>query len=330
MGEVRRARRPDGRTAARRPSAWRRAVLGACVALTLGLLSACQFVQPLLKLVPQEEDPVVVLGHPFGRTIEGWTLAQAFGTVRDSQLTATTDETTDGEGGEADDAAMGEGAIPGERWVTTLNHASVHPIGPGEVVYTGRIERGAAKPQHFVVVRHIGDFVIPQAINPSLRLSVTPEHWNPYGSFSLGLGPTARSVYGGLETSPHAFDRGPRFNYPSDRVNTIYSVYLGLDELKVFRGRRVGADSLLGTVAVDADTGYASLQLEIRHPRIKTDSNHESGFRAYLGPSGNGRFKDAQVMVDLGYRSPSDVILANALAPPIRQTTPAEATGTRP
>lgn len=275
------------------------AALRAGAALFLALvLGACSLSLPIPGAAAQQDPRLNRLRDPFGRTVAGWTLAQAMGSVPDSQNSGQIDG--------------GAGSVPGEIWVTTLNQAPIHAIAAGEVAYTGKLERTGNRRLHYVVLRHIGSFAIPAAGGAALTVSDAGIITNEYGSFDPGTGPAADRVYRQPIEGQYRFALAPTFRYEADRVNTLYSVYIGLSAVQVFRGQRVAAGAKLGSCSVDPQSGYATLQFEIRHPLVKTATNHDAAFRVPLGPSGNGRFQDPQVMVDFGYRIPSLVVLSNS------------------
>ncbi|MDI9469701.1 MAG: hypothetical protein QM296_05785 [Bacillota bacterium] len=271
--------------------------VGPVIVLAL-LLGACGTALPLFAPAEREDPRRNRLRDPFGRTVAGWTLAQAMGAVPNSQNTETSNN--------------GAGSVPGEIWVTTLDQAPVYAITAGEVAYSGRLERTGNRRLHYVVLRHIGDFVIPATNGVVLTVSGADVISNDYGSFNFGEGPAADQVYRQPIEGQYRFGLAPAFHYEADRVNTLYSVYIGLSNLQVFRGQRVAAGARLGSCSVDPESGYAELQFEIRHPLIKTATNHDAAFRVPLGPSGNGRFQDPQVMADFGYRIPSLVVMSNS------------------
>ncbi|MDI9496874.1 MAG: hypothetical protein QM270_00090 [Bacillota bacterium] len=270
---------------------------GLVLFLTL-LLGACGLSLPVPGAAEQQDPRQNLLRDPFGRTVAGWTLAQAMGSVPGSQISG--------------ELGGGVGSVPGEIWVTTLNQAPVYAIAAGEVAYTGKLERTGSRRLHYVVLRHVGDFVIPAASGSALTVSGAEIITNEYGSFDPGSGPAADRVYRQPIEGQYRFSLAPAFHYDADRVNTLYSVYIGLSTLQVFRGQRVAAGARLGSCSVDPQSGYAELQFEIRHPLVKTATNHDAAFRVPLGPSGNGRFQDPQVMADFGYRIPSLVVLSNS------------------
>ncbi len=150
----------------------------------------------------------------------------------------------------------------------------------------------------------------------------------------VASGPVGAGDRGGIVVVEH---RGPYLLPASDPLDpgapyivgatsaeTILTVYAGIDPAGLPLGTCVTADSLLGTTTAQCGPGVAlpcsdlppALRLEVRLGTT-ADPALRSADWSVVGAAGTsiaGTFLDPQVMVDAGYRDPSQVL--TVLAPP--------------
>ena len=169
-------------------------------------------------------------------------------------------------------------------------HRAVFAAGTGRIVASGTI--GAGDRGGIVVVEHRGPYVLP-ASDPA--------------------------------------DPGAPYLVAATPADTILTVYAGIDPIGLPVGTCVTSDSLLGITTDQCGPGVAlpcsdlpaGLRLEVRlgttaDPALRSADWSTLGA---IGTSIGGTFLDPQVMVDAGYREPTQ--LFTVLAPPCVPASPA-------
>jgi murein DD-endopeptidase MepM/ murein hydrolase activator NlpD len=107
---------------------------------------------------------------------------------------------------------------------------------------------------------------------------------------------------------------GQPYSYPTERVNTIYSIYVHITNVTVNQGDCVQTGAVLGYIMNPGRGPH--VHLEIRHPNAVNSSNWSlvgspSNWAAVSGGY-TGYYLNPQAMVDGGVRHPRDFIAANA------------------
>ncbi|MBI1929232.1 peptidoglycan DD-metalloendopeptidase family protein [Candidatus Poribacteria bacterium] len=111
-----------------------------------------------------------------------------------------------------------------------------------------------------------------------------------------------------------ATENGQSYSYNTEVVNSIYSVYLHINNVTVTEGNNVEQGTVLGTIMDSGNGPY--LHFEIRHPNAVNSNNWSlvgspSNWAKDANGDPTGYYLNLQEMVDAGVRDPRDFIAAN-------------------
>ena len=140
--------------------------------------------------------------------------------------------------------------------------------------------------------------------------------------FNLGaLGYLVALRHTGIFTIPgkSATINGQSYSYRTETVNSIYSVYMHINNIAVDSGNVVQQGKVLGYIMNPG--GGPHLHFEIRHPNAANSASWSlvgstSNWATNAQGERTGTYRNLQAMVDAGMRHPSEFITTNSGQPP--------------
>lgn len=262
------------------------------------------------KLTPDQltaEQPVTytTLRTPFNGN-DAWYMTQAFGAYYYEET-------------------MGiNGHHTGEDWNLGAGDddagAEVYPIATGTVIDWGTVFKGDSdgkKGGFYIIVKHEGEFKIPESSGAHIKSLKEPEHEEGRASNNGYAMLYAKDLFGEGELTDYDLDEEDNdgsYSYKEATVDTIYSVYMHIEDPSSYI-KDLGDSKEITADKLDEPIGKLMGGMEFSshlHFEIRVGDNDESVKRSVLpGNQEGGYFTKSQDMVDAGYREPSIIIQAN-------------------